>query len=251
MRNVLVTGGGRRIGRAIVERLAADGWSIAVHYNGSPDDAEAVASTARGRGVRAVTIAGDLSDPRQARAVAAGAVNRLGPLTGLVNNASVFEDDPCEGTDDEVWDRHMGVHVRAPYLLSRALADGLPAGRDGAVVNIVDQRVLNPTRHFPSYTISKMALWDETRVLARVLAPRVRVNGVGPGPVLPSPRQDPEDLLRQAAHTPLGRVVDPAEIAAAVSYLLDAPSVTGQIIAVDSGQHLNWAFETDETASRE
>lgn len=234
-----------------MERLARDGWSIAVHYNGSPDDAERAAEAARNRGVRAVTIAGDLSDPRQVRAVAAGTVNRLGPLTGLVNNASVFEDDPAEGNDDDIWNRHMAVHVRAPYLLSRALAAGLPDGESGAVVNIVDQRVLNPTRHFPSYTISKMALWDETRVLARVLAPRVRVNGVGPGPVLPSLRQDPEDLHRQAAQTPLSRVVDPSEIGAAVSYLLDAPSVTGQMIAVDSGQHLNWAFETDETAPRE
>lgn len=251
MRNVLVTGGGRRIGRAIVDRLAAEGWSVAVHYNGSPDDAEEAATEARGRGVRAITIAGDLSDPRQVRGIAAGVVARLGPLTGLINNASLFQDDPTDGPDDEVWNRHMAVHVRAPYLLSRALAAGLAEGAEGAVVNIIDQRVLNPSRHYPSYTLSKMALWDQTQVLARVLAPRVRVNAIGPGPVLPSPRQDHADLERQASHTLLGRIVDPLEIAGAASYLLDARSVTGQMIAVDSGQHLNWAFETDETSPRE
>lgn len=250
MRTALVTGGGKRIGRAIVERLGADGWSVAVHYNGSRDAAEAAAQAVRDSGGRAVTVACDLADGGAVRGLLAAVGADLGPVTALVNNASVFfddGDDPC----GEVWDAHMAVHVRAPYMLTRALPGQLPTGATGAVVNVIDQRVLNPTKHFPSYTLSKMALWDQTQLLARVLAPQVRVNAVGPGPVLPSTRQKPEDFQRQAAQTPLGRVVEPLEIAAAVTYFLDAPSVTGQIIAVDSGQHLNWAFETEETAPRE
>lgn len=249
MRRVLITGGSRRIGRKITERLARDGWSVAIHYNGSGDDAEAAAAEARSLGVDAVAVAADLEDEGAYAALMAETAGAIGPLTALVNNASVFEDDPKD--DPAIWARHMAVHVRAPYMLSKALAAALPDGAEGAVVNICDQRVLNPTKHFPGYSISKMALWDQTQILARALAPRVRVNAVGPGPVLPSSRQSDEDFRVQAAQTPLERAVDPQEIAAAVAYLLDARAVTGQIIAVDSGQHLNWAFETDETAPRE
>lgn len=250
MKGVLVTGGGRRIGRAIVERLAADGWAVAVHYNGSADGAEAAADAVRSQGGKAATVRADLADSGAVRALMKDAASALGSVTALVNNASVFIDD-SDDIAGEVWDAHMAVHVRAPFILSRALADALADGENGAIVNMVDQRVLNPTKHFPSYTLSKMALWDQTQVLARALAPSVRVNAVGPGPVLPSERQSEDDFLRQAAQTPLARVVDPADVAAAVAYFLDAPSVTGQMIAVDSGQHLNWAFETDETAPKE
>ena len=149
----------------------------------------------------------------------------------------------------------MAVHVRAPFVLSQELLKHLgdkgAPDKTGAVVNIADQRVLNPSKHFYSYTLSKMALWDQTQVLARAMSPHVRVNAVGPGPVLPSSRQSDEDFERQALQTPLQRAVDPCEIADAVAFLLDASSVTGQIIAVDSGQHLNWAHETEETSPRE
>lgn len=251
VRNVLVTGGGRRIGRAIVERLADAGWSVAVHHNMASDEAHATATAIRAKGVQSIAIGGDLTDDETLRDIFAVAGRALGPLTAVVNNASVFQDDPADLMDRRVWDRHMAVHVRAPYVLSRLLADNLPDDAEGAVVNLVDQRVLNPTKHFPSYAISKMALWDETQTLARTLAPRVRVNAVGPGPVLPSTRQSMSDFELQAGQTPLGRIVDPREIADAVAYLLDARAITGQIIAVDSGQHLNWAFETAETAPRE
>ena len=250
MKGVLVTGGGRRIGRAIVERLAADGWAVAVHYNGSADAAEAAADAVRAQGGKAATVRADLANSDAVRALMNDAVSALGSVTALVNNASVFIDD-SDDIAGAVWDAHMAVHVRAPFILSRALANTLADGENGAIVNVVDQRVLNPTKHFPSYTLSKMALWDQTQVLARALAPAVRVNAVGPGPVLPSERQSEDDFLRQAAQTPLARAVDPADVAAAVAYFLDAPSVTGQMIAVDSGQHLNWAFETDETAPKE
>lgn len=251
MRHVLVTGGGKRIGRAIVERLAADGWAVAVHYNGSAEAAEAAAEEIRRLGGRAVTVSADLADEDAVRRLAVAAADALGGLSAIVNNASIFQRGEGMRETRAIWDMHMAVHVRAPFVLSEALLDGLPEGQMGAIVNIVDQRVLNPSKHFLSYSISKMALWDQTQILARAMAPRIRVNAIGPGPVLPSTRQSDADFARQAKQTPLGRAVAPAEIAAAVAFLLDAPSVTGQIIAVDAGQHMNWAFETEETAPNE
>ncbi|MEX2311664.1 MAG: SDR family oxidoreductase [Rhodospirillales bacterium] len=251
MRHVLVTGGGKRIGRAIVERLAGDGWDVAIHYNSAADEAAEAADAVRAKGRNAVVLQADLEDESVSASLIERAAEALGGLNALVNNASVFSPDSIENHNPALWHAHMAVHVRAPFILSSALSRQLPEGADGAIVNIVDQRVLNPTRHFLSYTLSKMALWDQTQVLARALAPGMRVNAVGPGPVLPSTRQSIADFELQASQTPLGRAVDPDEIAAAVAFLLDARTVTGQIIAVDSGQHLNWAYETAETAPRE
>lgn len=251
MRRVLVTGGARRIGRAIVDRLAADGWDIAIHHHSSSEDARAAVGHVRSLGREAIAVSADLEDLTAVRSMAAELCDTFGPLTAIVNNASVFLDDEIESENFEVWDQHMNVHLKAPYILTQELLKQIPEGQAGNVVNIIDQRVFNPSKHFPSYTMSKMALWDQTQILARALAPAIRVNAVGPGPVLPSPRQAQEDFDIQASQTPLERSVDPSEIAAAVSFLLDAPSVTGQMIAVDSGQFMNWAYETDETAPRE
>lgn len=251
MRKVLVTGGAKRIGKAIVERVAADGWDVAIHYNGSEDAAKEVAEAVRAQGRTALTLGADLTDEEAVRELAGDAADGLGGLSAVVNNASVFKRDGLEAADREIWDLHMAIHVRAPYLLAEGLMRRLPDEATGAVVNLVDQRVLNPSRHFISYTLSKMALWDQTQVLARAMAPRIRVNAIGPGPVLPSTRQSDADFERQARQTPLAHAVDPAEIAAAAAFLLDAPSVTGQMIAVDAGQHMNWAFETPETAPNE
>lgn len=251
MRKVLVTGGAKRIGKTIVERLAADGWDVAVHFNGSADAAEELCGEARRMGRKAAPVGADLTDEDAVAGLADDAADALGGLTAVVNNASVFRRDDLDTTGRDIWDLHMAIHVRAPYLLAQGLMRKLETGKTGAVVNIVDQRVLNPSAHFLSYTLSKMALWDQTQVLARAMAPHVRVNAVGPGPVLPSTRQSDEDFARQARQTPLGHAVEPAEIAAAVAFLLDAPSVSGQMIAVDAGQHMNWAFETPETAPNE
>lgn len=251
MRQVLVTGGAKRIGKAIVERLAGDGWHVAIHYNGSADAAVALAEQICERGQHAIAVGADLTDETAVLNLFDNARASLGGLTALVNNASVFQRDDLETEGRGIWDLHMAVHVRAPYLLSQKLLQQLEDGQTGAVVNIVDQRVLNPSRHFLSYTLSKMALWDQTQVLARAMAPQVRVNAIGPGPVLPSMRQSDDDFERQALQTPLAHAVDPAEIAGTAAFLLDAPSVSGQIIAVDSGQHMNWAFETPETAPKE
>ncbi|MBO6946435.1 MAG: SDR family oxidoreductase [Rhodospirillales bacterium] len=251
MRQVLVTGGAKRIGKSIAERLAADGWHVAIHYNGSADTAETLVRQICDRGQRAIAVGADLTDEAAVLRMMDEVRTGLGGLTAVVNNASVFQRDDLETEGREIWDLHMAVHVRAPYLLSQKLLQQLEDGHTGAVVNIIDQRVLNPSRHFLSYTLSKMALWDQTQVLARAMAPRVRVNAIGPGPVLPSIRQSDDDFDRQALQTPLAHAVDPAEIADAAAFLLDAPSVSGQIIAVDSGQHMNWAFETPETAPKE
>lgn len=251
MRNVLITGGAKRIGRSIVKRLAGEGWNVAVHHHSSGDEADALANEIRSMGRSAVTLAADLEDGDSVRGLVSSAAQSLGPVCAVVNNASVFSKDDPMSEEFDIWDRHMDVHLKAPYILTQELVKQLPPDQDGCVVNIIDQRVFNPSKHFPSYTLSKMALWDQTRILARALAPSVRVNAVGPGPVLPSERQSDTDFERQASQTPLGRAVDPDEIAGAVSFLLDAPSVTGQMIAVDSGQHMNWAFETEETAPRE
>ncbi len=251
MRNVLVTGGGRRIGRAIAETLAGKGWGVGVHYKGAAEDAAEVVAGIEAAGGRALSVNADLENETEVRAMFAAAADGLGGLSAVVNNASVFIGDDVLSEDRTVWDQHMAVHVRAPFVLSQELLKHLGNTASGSVVNIADQRVLNPSKHFYSYTLSKMALWDQTQVLARAMAPRVRVNAVGPGPVLPSTRQSDRDFNRQAQQTPLQRAVDPAEIADAVAFLLDAPSVTGQIIAVDSGQHLNWAHETEETSPRE
>ncbi|MBO6519624.1 MAG: SDR family oxidoreductase [Rhodospirillales bacterium] len=251
MRKVLVTGGAKRIGKTIVERLAADGWDVAVHYNGSAEAAETLCETVRAQGRAAVALGADLTDEDAVAGLADAAADALGGLTAVVNNASVFRRDDIDTPGREIWDLHMAVHVRAPYLLAQGLKRRLRDDSEGAVVNIVDQRVLNPSAHFLSYTLSKMALWDQTQVLARAMAPRIRVNAVGPGPVLPSSRQSEEDFALQARQTPLGHAVEASEIAAAVAFLLDAPSVSGQMIAVDAGQHMNWAFETPETAPKE
>jgi NAD(P)-dependent dehydrogenase (short-subunit alcohol dehydrogenase family) len=251
MRHVLVTGGAKRIGKSIVERLARDGWDIAIHYNSAGDDAERLAGLVRDLGRSAVTLNADLADEAAVQKLAVDARDALGGLVAVVNNASVFQRDDPDTDDAVAWNQHMAVHVRAPYILSQALYRQLPGDKNGSIVNIVDQRVLNPGKHFISYTLSKMALWDQTQVLARAMAPRVRVNAIGPGPVLPSVRQSDKDFERQVAQTLLGHAVAPDEIAAAVAFLLDSPSVSGQIIAVDAGQHLNWAFETPETAPRE
>ncbi len=248
---VLITGAARRIGRAIALELAAHGRAIAIHHHHSSEDAATLADELQAMGVRAAPVAADLSDETALAALLDRAEAAIGPITAVVNNASVFEEDDALSADAESWQRHMSINLRAPFVLTQALARKLADATEenpvsGAVVNIIDHRVMNPTPYFTTYTLSKMALWDMTRMLARAMAPTVRVNGVGPGPVLKSTRQSDDDFRRQWSAQPLARPVAPAEIASAVRFLLDAPSVTGQMIAVDSGQHMGWAPPTGE-----
>lgn len=242
----LVTGGAVRIGRAIARDLAANGWRVAVHCNRNTAQAEALVAEISRQGGTACVLAADLADEAAAAALIDRAATQLGPVTALVNNAALFEHDTPRTADRASWDLHMGINLRAPFVLTQALLAHLGAGGKGAVVNIVDQRVWNPGPEFTTYTLSKMALWDMTRVLARALAPDIRVNAVGPGPTLANSRQTDEQFARQWQATPLARPVDPAEVAAAVRFLLDAPAVTGQMIAVDSGQHLGFADDSHD-----
>jgi NAD(P)-dependent dehydrogenase (short-subunit alcohol dehydrogenase family) len=237
----LVTGAGRRIGRAIALRLGAEGWAVAVHHRASRQEAQAVVGEIAASGGRAVAIAADLAREAEVGGLVARATTALGPLGCLVNNASVFENDSALGATRESWDRHMETNLRAPFLLMQEFARQLPATASGAVINILDQRVWNLTPYFISYSLSKAGLWALTQSMALALAPRIRVNAIGPGPTLPSPRQSAEQFRRQSEAMPLGRGTTPEEIADAVRFILSAPAMTGQMIALDGGQHLGWA----------
>ena len=233
----LVTGGSRRIGGAICEGLAGAGYRVAVHCHDSAEDAEERAA-ALGGGAFAIEC--DLRDASSARALVPRIAAEAGPVSLLVNNASIFEADGPGDAADELWDAHFDVHLRAPALLSQALVDGLPEGTKGHILNVIDQRVLAPGPDFTSYTLSKSALWTMTRTLARRYAPHVRVNAIGPGPTLPSRRQDEASFAAQVKAVPLecGPTLD--EMVRTVLFLDGAASVTGQMIALDGGQHLDW-----------
>jgi len=237
----LVTGAARRIGRVIARDLAAAGWPVAVHYHRSREDAEGLVAEIVAAGGRAVALAADLAREAEVETLVPRATAALGPLACLVNNASEFVLDKIDTVTRASWDAHIETNLRAPLVLSQAFARQLPAGGEGNIINLLDQRVLSLTPYFLSYTVAKAGLWTLTQTMALGLAPRIRVNGIGPGPTLPSPRQTEAQFAAQCAAMPLGRGTTPEEIAAAVRFILAAPSLTGQIIALDGGQHLGWA----------
>ena len=241
MSAALVTGAAKRLGRAIALKLAGAGYDIAIHYRSSKADAESLAAEVKAVGRRAALIDGELSNEADVATIVPRAVSALGALTALVNSASVFEDDRVESATRASWDKHLDTNLRAPLVLSQAFAKQLPAGAHGGIVNIIDQQVLNLTPQFLSYTVSKAGLWTLTRTLAQALAPRIRVNAVAPGPSLKAERQSEANFEAHVKGTLLQRPSEPQDIAGAVAYLLAAPAVTGQMIVVDSGQHLAWS----------
>ena len=247
----LVTGAATRIGRAIALGLAGDGWTVAIHYRGSESEAREVAARIRRDGGTAETFRADLAHEAEAQALLPQVREQLGPVGCLVNNASEFERDEIGDMTRASWDTHIETNLRAPTVLMQEMAQQLPAGRNGAIVNLLDQRVLNPTPHFVSYTVSKAALWTLTRTMALALAPRIRVNAIGPGPTLPSKRQSRADFDRQIGKLPLRQGGTPEEIAAAIRFILAMPSMTGQMIALDGGQHLGWAQPRETGGDRE
>ncbi len=237
-RNVLITGAAKRLGRAIALHLAGAGWNVAIHYHGSAAEAESAVAEARGLGVKAITLKADLSKEAETQALIGRAGEDLGALTALVNSASLFENDDWQSASRESWDAHMETNLRAPFVLSQNFAR--QAKGKGAIVNIIDQRVLKPTPQFISYSLSKAGLHWLTTTLAQALGPDIRVNAVGPGPTLRNARQSEEDFARQRDATILKRGAEPDDVAKAVRYLLEADAVTGQMLAVDGGQHLIW-----------
>jgi len=250
MSRALVTGAGKRLGRAMALDLARRGYDVAVHYASSAEAAESVAQEIRDLGRQAVTLHADLLDEAQVERLLPAAAEALeGPITVLVNNASIFEHDTLETASRESWDRHIESNLRAPFVLIQALAKQVPAPvpceggepvAQGLVINMIDQRVRKLTPEFMSYTLAKMGLWALTRTAAQALAPRVRVNAIGPGPTLQGYRQSDSHFQRQRQATVLERGANSADIVAALGYFLEAPAVTGQLLCVDGGQHLGW-----------
>ncbi|MEO8667425.1 MAG: SDR family oxidoreductase [Bauldia sp.] len=236
----IVTGGARRIGRAVVEDLADNGWAVAIHCHGSRATADEIAAAIARAGGRAAVIPADLSDLSEAVTIVPRTVAALGVPTLLVNSAGTFDFDEVGKLDTALWHRQMTVNATAPIFLAEAFANALPADATGNVVNIIDQRVWKPTPHYFSYQLSKSSLYVATSVLAQALAPRIRVNAIGPGPVLKSVRQTDADFARQASAVPLGRGPALGEFGRTIRYFVETPSVTGQMIALDGGQHLSW-----------
>ena len=244
----LVTGAAKRIGRAIALDLAAKGFDVAVHYGTSATAAAEVVAAIAAGGRRAVALAADLADETATAGLVAAAAAALGPVTLLVNNAAVFEHDRPETADPRRWQRHMAVNLRAPLVLTQGLLAQLPAGAEANIVNLIDQRVLNLTPHYTSYTVSKAGLWALTQHLARALAPRVRVNAIAPGPTLPDQGMSAERFEEFARAAPLGRAPSLEEICRALRLILDAPAMTGQMITIDGGRHLGWLLPGEADA---
>ncbi|MSO96793.1 MAG: SDR family oxidoreductase [Rhodospirillaceae bacterium] len=239
-KTVLITGAARRIGRALAESLAAEGWTVAVHYHGSSQAADEVLAAIKSKGGKAIACEADLADAKAVDALIPNVVRGIGPLGCLINNASIFERDDIETATHESWNSHLAINLGAPFFLAQAFARQLPASTSGSIINMIDERVWHLTPHFASYTVSKAGLWTLTQTLALALAPRIRVNAVGPGPTLPSPRQTQAQFDAQSRALPLQRGTAPEEICAAVRFILAAPAMTGQMIALDGGQHLGW-----------
>jgi NAD(P)-dependent dehydrogenase (short-subunit alcohol dehydrogenase family) len=236
----LITGAARRIGRALAITCAEAGYDVAVHHRGPAEEAESVAEEIRTLGRKAEAVPAELTDEAETSTLVNRAAQALGPVTLLINNASVFRDDRIATLTRDSWDAHIETNLRAPVLLAQAFAAELPEGAEGLIVNMLDQRVWKPNPQFFSYGISRSALWTATQLLAQALAPRIRVNAIGPGPTLPSIHQTAADFEAEAHNVALERRSSPEDVAHALRFLIEARQVTGQMIAVDGGQHLAW-----------
>jgi NAD(P)-dependent dehydrogenase (short-subunit alcohol dehydrogenase family) len=243
----LVTGAGDRIGAAIARRLAGAGHAVLIHYRSNPEGAGAVRAEIVAAGGKAAIVKADLVRRKDRASLIERAAKPFGPLTVLVNNASVFDPDSARDVDEALWDQHFAIHAEAPIFLGRDFAAQLPAGTPGNIVNIIDERVLHLSPAYFSYTLSKSVLWTATRTMAQALAPQIRVNAIGPGPVLPHTRQTQDAFDKHVASLPLQRHAGPDEIADGVIMLLQMPSMTGQMLALDGGLHLDYAARRGPT----
>ena len=243
----LVTGASDRIGAAIAKKLGAAGHAVVIHYRGNADGARAVRDDIRANGGEAETLKADLAKRPQRASLVAKAADVFGPLTVLINNASIFDPDSARDVTEELWDQHFAIHAEAPIFLARDFAAQLPQGALGNIVNLVDERVLRPTPAYFSYNLSKSVLWTATRTLAQSLAPAIRVNAIGPGPVLPHKRQSQAEFDKSVAALPLQRNAGPDAIADGVMMLLNTPAMTGQMLALDGGEHLEYLPKSKPT----
>ncbi len=249
-KRALVTGAGKRLGRAMALYLAHRGFDVAVHYANSATDAASLVDEITALGQRAVALQADLLVEEAAQSLVGRAADGLGgALNCLINNASVFEHDNLASAGRETWDRHMGANLRAPFVLTQTFAAQAPKAvldetgerlSHALVINMLDQRVKKLTPEFMTYTISKMGLWAFTQTAAQALAPDIRVNAIGPGPTLRASRQSVEHFKRQRKNLPLGRGANAQDVTAVLGYFMDAPAVTGQLLCVDGGQNTAW-----------
>lgn len=247
---ILITGGAVRIGAHISEYFASLGWNVAIHYNHSEKEALALVDHLNAKhSLNCNPFQADFSHESDYQNFIPKIYEHYGRFDAIVHNASLFEYDTILSNTRELWDKHMETNLRAPFVLSQQFAK-LPQGTERNIIFMLDQRVWNLTPHFTSYTLTKTALWSLTQILALSLAPNIRVNGIGPGPVLKNTFQDEKAFQRQWEKTPLASPINPLDIARTIQFILDTPSLTGQMIALDGGQHLGWSFpETQSEAS--
>ena len=238
-KTALVTGGAKRIGKAMCEYLAKNGWNIAVHYLTSEDNANDTVKIIHSIGSKAISIKADLNDTHDTKKLFRIAKESLGPIGLLINNASIFLPEEWDNVTDDTWNKNLNINLKAPFILSQEFAKSLPKKSNGLIINLIDQRVLKLKSDFFSYTLSKSGLYSMTQMLALSLGPRIRVNGIGPGPTLPNSQQTNKMFDLEAELTPLQKNVDPEDIARTMMYLINTESITGQMIAVDCGQHLS------------
>lgn len=232
---ILITGAATRIGSVLAKGLADDGWRVAIHYNGSGGAAQKLAQELG----NAVTVQADLTNAGDVKTLVSRARKALGTsITALINNASTYAPDDAKNYSGEAFDLHLSVNLKAPLRLAQHFAEQLPSGEKGCILNIIDQRVLRPAPDFFTYGVSKSALYAATKTMAQTFAPNIRVNAIGPGPSLKSIYQSETEFAAEAKNTLLGTGSPPETILHAVRYLLSATAVTGQMIAVDGGQHL-------------
>ncbi len=238
IKTALVTGSGQRIGRSIALALVAEGWDVAVQYYSSGEEADQLCQEISARGQRAAAIRGNLSSLNDVASLISQARKALGPISCLINNASLFEPDEMGNISETSWDNHLNTNLRAPVFLSQEFANQLPDNVAGNIINIIDQRVIKLKPDYMSYTISKAALWAFTQTAAISLAPKIRVNAISPGPTIANYRQSEAQFKEQCKSMPLGYGSSPDEIANAARFILATPSMTGEMITIDGGQHL-------------
>jgi len=236
----LITGAASRIGATIAKKLAADGYAVAIHFNKAEQSANKVCQQIIADGGRAIAIEADLSISGQRDRLISQAAEKLGPLNVLINNASIYEPDSATTIDENLWDIHFEIHAKAPMFLIRDFANQLPKNTKGNVINMIDERVLRIDPGYFSYNLSKSVLWTATKTLAQTLAPNIRVNAIGPGPTLPHDRQNQNQFENSIEELPLKTSATPDQIAKAIIFLLDNSSITGQMLALDGGEHLEW-----------